>query len=664
MSSNFKIETNLSPQKLNSDLDNKSQNLQIQFSHNNGSQKEPSIKSQDNQSINQSDYSNLNDSDILSISKTDSSLSASSFQIMKNQQDNKDESSNLLISFSNISEADPRLTTSKNNTSIINNNVDNSNLSSSIVCKNKDNKDKDSSLTPSVCNYYLHSNNNTPCSHCSNDEVNIGSNIKIKQCNLNVIYNNLNNTNNNSCGITGSSKSKKTPIKYTKSQLNKTDDGDSGKKNLINLFNESNNVNQIDFLSNLKIKEENFNSNSKPNLTSKNGDNLKIENINHIEYVSNNTNNTNNNLKFEVRNCSNFSFDITKQIQTSNTNTINNETHNSNIDNSGKPIECLSPKFSNGFQLTPSSNTSQSTKEKSNQQKKSTNHTKYISSFTLLPSKIIKSSSTNKLNKHKSSVSLSKSKGKDKNYSKRTTFNSKISNILGSHLNFLKIKPKSATKKPNNSSKNSSLEKKSNSTNNSTKKNHSNTINFIHNIKPLAFLTGFNEDSKKLHFKDLIKAKPKFSPSPLNKKEKIRNTNHKDTKTFSSNRTVFTRINKVKNESPKSAAYLNMTTQNNNNSLYSEYNTTKCVMITNPNNITNINNHCMNTTIKKPLKVIQNFSNYKKKSELNRKNNHLTNQNTKKNGNINSVLRNKHIISAKLNKVGGDQESNFNLEDY
>ena len=122
MSSNFKIETNLPPQNLNSDLDNKNQNLQIQLCQNNGSQKEPSIKSQENQSVNQSDYSNLNNSDILSISKTDSSLSASSFQIMKNQQDNKDETSNLLISFSNISEADPRLTTSKNNTSTINNN--------------------------------------------------------------------------------------------------------------------------------------------------------------------------------------------------------------------------------------------------------------------------------------------------------------------------------------------------------------------------------------------------------------------------------------------------------------------------------------------------------------------------------------------------------------
>lgn len=663
MSSNFKIETNLPPQNLNSDLDNKNQNLQIQLCLNNGSQKEPSIKSQENQSVNQSDYSNLNNSDILSISKTDSSLSASSFQIMKNQQDNKDETSNLLISFSNISEADPRLTTSKNNTSTINNNnnVDNSNLSSSIVCKNKDNKD--SSLTPSVCNYYLHSNNNTPCSHCSNDEVNIGSNIKIKQCNLNVIYNNLNNTNNNSSGITGSSKSKKTPIKYTKSQLNKTDDGDSGKKNLINLFNESN-VSQIDFLSNLKIKEENFNINSKSNFTLKNGDNLKVENINHIEYVSNNTNHTTNNLKFEVRNCSNFSFDITKQIQTSNTNTINNESHSSNIDNSSKPIEYLSPKFNNGFQLTPSSNASQSTKEKSNQQKKITNHTKYISSFSLLPSKIIKSSSTNKLNKHKPSASLSKSKGKDKKYSKGITFNSKISNILGSHLNFLKIKPKSATKKPNNtSSKNSSLEKKSNSTNNSTKKTQSNTINFIHNIKPLAFLTGYNEDSKKIQFKDLIKIKPKFSPSPLTKKQKNRTSSQKEPKVFSTSRTVFTRINKVKNESPKNV-YLNMTTQNNNNSLYSEYNTTKCVMNTNPNNISNLNNQCMNTTIKKPLKVIQNFSNYRKKSELNHKNNHLTNQNSKKNGNTNSVLRNKHIISTKLNKVGGDQESNFILDDY
>ena len=122
----------------------------------------------------------------------------------------------------------------------------------------------------------------------------------------------------------------------------------------------------------------------------------------------------------------------------------------------------------------------------------------------------------------------------------------------------------------------------------------------------MAFLTGYNEDSKKIQFKDLIKIKPKFSPSPLTKKQKNRTSSQKEPKVFSTSRTVFTRINKVKNESPKNV-YLNMTTQNNNNSLYSEYNTTKCVMNTNPNNISNLNNQCMNTTIKKPLKVIQNF---------------------------------------------------------
>ena len=52
--------------------------------------------------------------------------------------------------------------------------------------------------------------------------------------------------------------------------------------------------------------------------------------------------------------------------------------------------------------------------------------------------------------------------------------------------------------------------------NSNKKKNTSNTINFIHNLKPLSFLKG-NNDEQKINFKALIKIKSKYSPSPSNK---------------------------------------------------------------------------------------------------------------------------------------------------
>ena len=144
MSANSKSDRNRRPSQgvLDSDIKNNSSSFQ-----NTLSQKDPSLKSNDANSNNQSDFSNLNNSDLLSISKTDSSLSNNSFEKIKNA---KPDTSNVLVSFSNISETD-RL------------HVTNTNLSSSIVCT-KDNKE--SALTPStLCNYYQHSNSNTPCSH-------------------------------------------------------------------------------------------------------------------------------------------------------------------------------------------------------------------------------------------------------------------------------------------------------------------------------------------------------------------------------------------------------------------------------------------------------------------------------------------------------------------
>ena len=625
MSSNSKSERNRRPAQgvLDTDIKNNSSSFQ-----NTLSQKDPSLKSNDANSNNQSDFSNLNNSDLLSISKTDSSLSNNSFEKIKNV---KPDTSNVLVSFSNISETDR---------------VNVTNLSSSIVCT-KDNKE--SALTPStLCNYYQHSNSNTPCSHCSQDEVNIGTNIK--QTNLNVIYSNLNNNSS----INGSSKSKKTPIKYTKSQLNKNEDNNINnieKKNLINLFNESNGKNN-DIFSNLEIKEEiansihydSVNKNKVVNVNrNKQSETFKVENITNLEFV----NQTSNNMQFEVRNCSNFSFDITKQyISTLNNN--NESNHSLNVNDTSKHIEYISPKFSNGFQLTPSSNAS--TKEKTTKNNsKETKHNKYISSFSLLTNKIVKSSSTNKLTKHKQSASYSKSKSKEKESLKNQTMNSKISSILGNHI-FLKLKPRSVSKKMNN--KTISVEKNNNSGHNSNKKkNTSNTINFIHNLKPLSFLKG-NNDEQKINFKALIKIKSKYSPSPSNK-------NGRNSKPKTNNNSVL-RKKKIINASPKSNNTNLNVTSHMNNSLYSEYNTTKGIINTNPNNVSAGNSICgNNTTVKRPLKVIQNFSNYKRKSEL--MNSSKRSIKEKKCG---QIVKNKHVISKKINKIGGDKDSNSNLDEY
>ena len=79
--------------------ENSSIQSSILINHNN---KSIISSSKDNENKSQNDLSNLNDSDILSISKTDSSISNNSNNEIKKQKENN---SNMLISFSNISEA-------------------------------------------------------------------------------------------------------------------------------------------------------------------------------------------------------------------------------------------------------------------------------------------------------------------------------------------------------------------------------------------------------------------------------------------------------------------------------------------------------------------------------------------------------------------------------
>ena len=120
------------------------------------------------------------------------------------------------------------------------------------------------------------------------------------------------------------------------------------------------------------------------------------------------------------------------------------------------------------------------------------------------------------------------------------------------------------------------------------------------------------------------------------------------------------RKKKIINASPKSNNTNLNVTSHMNNSLYSEYNTTKGNINTNPNNVSAGNSICgNNTTVKRPLKVIQNFSNYKRKSEL--MNSSKRSIKEKKCG---QIVKNKHVISKKINKIGGDKDSNYNLDEY
>ena len=595
--------------------------------------------SKENENKSQNDISNLNDSDILSISKTDSSVSINN-DIKKQTENN----SNMLISFSNISEAN------------INNNG-NSSLTNSIVF-NKDKENKDESLTPStLCNYYQKSNNNTPISsnrinnYINNNNNQINS-YRVNQKNLNFIFSEMNNSNEKF-----NVSKKKTPIKYTKSQLSNHDENNEfvEQRNLLSLFEKSN--------KNLSKKNE-----------------FKIEQTNKIE-ILNNTSSNNSNF---INKCSYFSFcgnnNNTKQSNNNNIfqTTLTTKSNNEIFDES----DYISPKFNYSIDKTEEKkiNTIQQTNNltknnipeiihrkehsclvknivNSNLQKAIiTKHTKYSSSYNLpnkqnnnLESNIkINKENENNSNKkniiktielnnqihdtqlsHSSNKKKSKSKEKKNDISQLKTMREKIENIISKNISLLTKKPfKINRKSPSPTSKPQ------------RPKSVNKTINFINNIKPLSFITN---NIQNIELKDIMKAKIKYSPSP-NIRNNLKVKNLRKEKAFNQKRKIEVSPSSTHNNS-SSFCDVNLKTNPNLKTITTINTASKSYK---PNN----SSYC-EISNKKKLKVIQNFSKYKKKSVINQIQN-------------NNILagKNKPIFSDKVNKIGGDEDNvNFNFDD-
>ena len=595
--------------------------------------------SKENENKSQNDISNLNDSDILSISKTDSSVSINN-DIKKQTENN----SNMLISFSNISEAN------------INNNG-NSSLTNSIVF-NKDKENKDESLTPStLCNYYQKSNNNTPInSNRINNYINNNNNqinsYRVNQKNLNFIFSEMNNSNEKF-----NVSKKKTPIKYTKSQLSNHDENNEfvEQRNLLSLFEKSN--------KNLSKKNE-----------------FKIEQTNKIE-ILNNTSSNNSNF---INKCSYFSFcgnnNNTKQSNNNNIfqTTLTTKSNNEIFDES----DYISPKFNYSIDKTEEKkiNTIQQTNNltknnipeiihrkehsclvknivNSNLQKAIiTKHTKYSSSYNLpnkqnnnLESNIkINKENENNSNKkniiktielnnqihdtqlsHSSNKKKSKSKEKKNDISQLKTMREKIENIISKNISLLTKKPfKINRKSPSPTSKPQ------------RPKSVNKTINFINNIKPLSFITN---NIQNIELKDIMKAKIKYSPSP-NIRNNLKVKNLRKEKAFNQKRKIEVSPSSTHNNS-SSFCDVNLKTNPNLKTITTINTASKSYK---PNN----SSYC-EISNKKKLKVIQNFSKYKKKSVINQIQN-------------NNILagKNKPIFSDKVNKIGGDEDNvNFNFDD-
>ena len=595
--------------------------------------------SKENENKSQNDISNLNDSDILSISKTDSSVSINN-DIKKQTENN----SNMLISFSNISEAN------------INNNG-NSSLTNSIIF-NKDKENKDESLTPStLCNYYQKSNNNTPInSNRINNYINNNNNqinsYRVNQKNLNFIFSEMNNSNEKF-----NVSKKKTPIKYTKSQLSNHDENNEfvEQRNLLSLFEKSN--------KNLSKKNE-----------------FKIEQTNKIE-ILNNTSSNNSNF---INKCSYFSFcgnnNNTKQSNNNNIfqTTLTTKSNNEIFDES----DYISPKFNYSIDKTEEKkiNTIQQTNNltknnipeiihrkehsclvknivNSNLQKAIiTKHTKYSSSYNLpnkqnnnLESNIkINKENENNSNKkniiktielnnqihdtqlsHSSNKKKSKSKEKKNDISQLKTMREKIENIISKNISLLTKKPfKINRKSPSPTSKPQ------------RPKSVNKTINFINNIKPLSFITN---NIQNIELKDIMKAKIKYSPSP-NIRNNLKVKNLRKEKAFNQKRKIEVSPSSTHNNS-SSFCDVNLKTNPNLKTITTINTASKSYK---PNN----SSYC-EISNKKKLKVIQNFSKYKKKSVINQIQN-------------NNILagKNKPIFSDKVNKIGGDEDNvNFNFDD-
>ena len=628
--------------------ENSSIQSSILINHNN---KSIISSSKDNENKSQNDLSNLNDSDILSISKTDSSISNNSNNEIKKQKENN---SNMLISFSNISEA--------KKTNI---NFNGASLLTNSIIFNKYEEIKEESFTPTnLCNYYQKSNNNTPINNNTINKNNYNENNEINLCgvnqkNLNSIFSEMNNYSKEKFNVS----KKKTPIKYTKSQLSNNDENNEivEQKNLISLFEKSNNINlnknnqfQIIHTNNIEILNDTSSTNSNfMNRCSyfsffENKNNNKQSNTNNLINIFSTKKCNNENNIFDKSNNISPKFNYSLETIEQNIEKINDITQQTNINNITKnnqnPEKIHRKEHScsdknNHNSLTKNSkylsiynltNRQNNGTEPNNTINKIINENELQFNANLNKKNIIKkvdlkNQIQNIKNYHSSNQNKNKSKEKkikEKNdISQLKTMREKIENIISKNISLLAKKPFQIN---NRKSPSPSLKTQ-------RPKSANKTINFINNIKPLSFISN---NIQNIELKDIMKAKIKYSRSPNIRNNNLKNKNLRRQKSLNKNKKVIE---------------ISPSITHNNSSSFCETNS-NLKTITNINNVSNSRKPNQSPSgeilIKKNLKVIQNFSKYKKRSVINQ----IEYNNNKNNDNYINI-KNKTIISNKDHQI-------------
>ena len=628
--------------------ENSSIQSSILINHNN---KSIISSSKDNENKSQNDLSNLNDSDILSISKTDSSISNNSNNEIKKQKENN---SNMLISFSNISDA--------KKTNI---NFNGASLLTNSIIFNKYEEIKEESFTPTnLCNYYQKSNNNTPINNNTINKNNYNENNEINLCgvnqkNLNSIFSEMNNYSKEKFNVS----KKKTPIKYTKSQLSNNDENNEivEQKNLISLFEKSNNINlnknnqfQIIHTNNIEILNDTSSTNSNfMNRCSyfsffENKNNNKQSNTNNLINIFSTKKCNNENNIFDKSNNISPKFNYSLETIEQNIEKINDITQQTNINNITKNNQnpekihrkehscsdknsqnslSKNSKYLSNYNLTNRHNNGI---EPNNTINKIINENELQFNANLNKKNIIKkvdlkNQIQNIKNYHSSNKNKNKSKEKkinEKNdISQLKTMGEKIENIISKNISLLAKKPFQIN---NRKSPSPSLKTQ-------RPKSANKTINFINNIKPLSFISN---NIQNIELKDIMKAKIKYSRSPNIRNNNLKNKNLRRQKSLNKNKKVIE---------------ISPSITHNNSSSFCETNS-NLKTITNINNVSNSRKPNQSPSgeilIKKNLKVIQNFSKYKKRSVINQ----IEYNNNKNNDNYINI-KNKTIISNKDHQI-------------
>ena len=628
--------------------ENSSIQSSILINHNN---KSIISSSKDNENKSQNDLSNLNDSDILSISKTDSSISNNSNNEIKKQKENN---SNMLISFSNISEA--------KKTNI---NFNGASLLTNSIIFNKYEEIKEESFTPTnLCNYYQKSNNNTPINNNTINKNNYNENNEINLCrvnqkNLSSIFSETNNYSKEKFNVS----KKKTPIKYTKSQLSNNDENNEivEQKNLISLFEKSNNINlnknnqfQIIHTNNIEILNDTSSTNSNfMNRCSyfsffENKNNNKQSNTNNLINIFSTKKCNNENNIFDKSNNISPKFNYSLETIEQNIEKINDITQQTNINNitknnqnpekihrkehscSDKNSQNSLSKNSKYLSIYNLTNRQNNGTEPNNTINKIINENELQFNANLNKKNIIKkvdlkNQIQNIKNYHSSNQNKNKSKEKkinEKNdISQLKTMREKIENIISKNISLLAKKPFQIN---NRKSPSPSLKTQ-------RPKSANKTINFINNIKPLSFISN---NIQNIELKDIMKAKIKYSRSPNIRNNNLKNKNLRRQKSLNKNKKVIE---------------ISPSITHNNSSSFCETNS-NLKTITNINNVSNSRKPNQSPSgeilIKKNLKVIQNFSKYKKRSVINQ----IEYNNNKNNDNYINI-KNKTIISNKDHQI-------------